>query len=497
MGASYICFVKAKNYRNVLVLIVLTAVVLITAQVYFTLQNYRVNQQRFINDVQIALDLSVEKYFSDEARTSIQIFTVDIPESDTSIMGHKIKATVSSTQTIDTSGFVLDTLGRTISYKWSRGSSKNSLWVDSVIETHNVTNLKKISLLKRNDTLTRNFKNLTDKVMLSFSEELLDLGKLYDELKLELERKNLTIEFALQQESNGRTTKMGALSSPFLSTYSKSSYLGRNRSIQMHFENATIRILKRGMIDLTLSILIVGLVIGTMLYLYRILNRQKQLAEIKDDLISNITHEFKTPIATIYSALEGVTNFNEANDPAKTKKYLSISNDQLTKLNSMVEKLLETATIDKGKLVLNKEEVELTGWTQKIVDRFQVLESSKSISTIFNEKSVFGSIDVFHLENTLANLLDNAIKYGGDTICVKMYQEQGRRIWEVEDDGGNIPRNAQEQIFEKLYRVPKGNTHDVKGFGIGLYYARTIAELHEGTLSLEVGSNKTLFKLIL
>ena len=478
-------------------MIILTAVVLVGAQVYFTIQNYRVNQQRFVNDVQIALDLSVEKYFSDQARTNIQVFTMTMPDEDTTYFGHHIKATVSSSTHIDSPHFSIDTLDRGISYKWAKNNRSDSIWVDSIMHRHNTASLKKISIWNDSAQLSDTYSELTKKVMLSFSEDLIDIGKLYEAVDEELERKNLKIDFALMQKSGGRETKIGEELKDPLSTVSKSSYLGRNRNIRIDFENATLPILRRGLIDLTLSILIVGLVIGTMLYLFQTINRQKQLAEIKDDLISNITHEFKTPIATIFSALEGVTNFNEANDQAKTKKYLAISNDQLKKLNATVEKLLETATIDKGKLKLSREDVELVGWTRGIVDRFTMVSNGKEIALAIEMDEHLGSLDVFHFENALANLIDNAIKYGGNNVTVRLYQSGEKLIWEVEDNGGDIPKHARERIFEKLYRVPKGNTHDVKGFGIGLYYARTIAELHDGQLTLEVGKDKTLFKLIL
>lgn len=466
------------------------------AQVYFTAQNYRVNQQRFINDVQIALDLSIEKYFSDQARTNIQIFSMNMPEHDTTYSGHQIKATISTSRHLD-SLILFDTLEGGVHYKWKSSSGVDSQWVDTIIHRQNSIGLKQISLINDSTRLRHTYRELTDKVMLSFSEDLIDLGKLFEEVSAELARKNLDIEFALMQESGGRKTKIGSQLSNHLTTSAKSSYLGRNRSIQMNFENATLRILKRGIIDLTLSILIVGLVIGTMVHLYRTINKQKQLAEIKDDLISNITHEFKTPIATIFSALEGVTNFNESNDQEKTKKYLAISNDQLTKLNATVEKLLETATIDKGSLDLTREEVELVSWTKKIIDRFSMVTETKTIDTEISIDSFIGSIDVFHFENTLSNLIDNAIKYGGDKILIRLYTSGKSLIWEVEDNGGNIPKHSQEQIFEKLYRIPKGNTHDVKGFGIGLFYARTIAELHDGSLTLEAAKDNTLFRLTL
>lgn len=468
--------------------------VLITAQGYFVFQNYRVNQQRFINDVQIALDLSIEKYFSDQARSKIQIFTTNIPEDDSTFHSRKIKATISSSSLTDTF-LTFNSSDSIVSHHWSGSRNHDPLEIDSIIQSRNFVGIKRISSSKDSSRLSRIYRELTDKVMLSFSEDLIDLGKLYETVESELARKNLVLDFSIRQESYGRETTIGNAPPSPLTTTAKSSYLGINRSIEIDFENATLNILKRGIVDLTFSLLIVGLVVGTMLHLYSTINKQKQLAEIKDDLISNITHEFKTPIATIFSALEGVMNFNETNDQEKTRRYLTISNDQLKKLNATVEKLLETATIDKGKLVLNREEVELVGWTKKIVEGFREVLNGKTIDTELGRGSLIGSIDLFHFENALVNLIDNAVKYGGNQISIRLYSEGERLTWEVEDNGGNIPKHAQEHIFEKLYRIPTGNIHDVKGFGIGLYYARTIAELHNGALQLEVMENKTLFRL--
>ncbi|MEM9340885.1 MAG: HAMP domain-containing sensor histidine kinase, partial [Bacteroidota bacterium] len=303
--------------------------------------------------------------------------------------------------------------------------------------------------------------------------------------------------FALSQESLDGKTAIGVIGANYLSEAATSAFLGDLHSIKVYFENATLIILREGIGELVLSILLVGLVIGTLAHLYLTIGTQKQLAEIKDDLISNITHEFKTPIATIFSALEGVTNFNQSNDREKTHRYLKLSTDQLQKLNDMVEKMLETATLDQGRLTLNKEEVEVTSWTREIVKQFQLVATKKQVSFETNLGTLTHIFDRLHLENALSNLLDNAIKYGGNHIVVRLDQKRDALVWEVEDDGGNIPPAQQNKVFEKLYRIPTGNQHDVKGFGIGLHYARTITEMHGGMLTLTVSDRRTSFKLIL
>ena len=280
-----------------------------------------------------------------------------------------------------------------------------------------------------------------------------------------------------------------------LSTQSKSTFLSQGETLEMRFENASLIILKQGLVDILLSLLIIGVVFGVLTYLYRIIKDQKQLAMVKDDLISNITHEFKTPIATISTAIEGISSFNADNNKEKTERYLGISSDQLKKLNTMVEKLLETATIDSGELDVSKSSCDLVMMTRRVVDQFQLTMGDKQIRLYLPEESILFEVDGFHMENVLSNLIDNALKYGGDLISVRLTSRGAHPLWEVEDNGGHIEKSQREKIFEKLYRIPKGNQHDVKGFGIGLYYTRAIIEKHGGTIHLEVGTNRTVFKI--
>ncbi|WP_420576765.1 sensor histidine kinase [Ekhidna sp.] len=486
-----------RSYRYILILIVVTAVVLIGAQVYFTIQNYEMNKQRFIQDVQQSLDASIEGYFADRAKSNIYILTQT--DSDTIVGGRRALGFASRFDNIDRLfSDSIELSASSFTHVWSDSSSgSDSARIDSILKANNSNQIKRLQLT--NDTGSvriKEFRNLTQKVMISISEELLNIGELYGKVKEELANKNLDIAFALNQKVQGRKTTIGKMETQnYLSATSTSAYLGSEHSIGIDFENATLIILRNGISELILSVLLIGLVVGTLIHLYRTINAQKQLAAIKDDLISNITHEFKTPIATIFSALEGVTSFNETNDPEKTKRYLALSNDQLRKLNDMVEKMLETATIDQGKLSLNKEETEVVKWTKEMVDRFRMVEKEKQISFETELTVHEGIIDRFHLENALCNLVDNAIKYGGDHVTVRLKQEEGSCIWEVEDNGGNIPKAQRDKVFDKLYRIPSGNKHDVKGFGIGLYYARNIAELHGGQLTLGVANNQTLFKL--
>ncbi len=502
MDASYICNVTKSSYKKILILIVVSAAALIVAQGYFTYQSYKSNKQRFIADVNQALNESIENYFADKAKSEIYILTDESPDT---VYGGKQKILKS----FDNLDSLIKEAGDSVSIKstygfshaWSGKTTTKSIPIDidSMINIRIDTD-DSIKVIKKFDKLdviqSKEFEFLTQKVMVSIGEQLLDIGKVYSKLDTLLAARNLDIDFRLSQFVGGRKTSIGTLTDKnFITEEATSGLLGSQHSIVIDFENATLLILRNGVKELIISLLLVGLVVGTMLYLYRTIYHQKQLAEIKDDLISNITHEFKTPIATIFSALEGVTNFNQNNDPEKTKRYIDLSNNQLRKLNDMVEKMLETAIIDQGKLTLNKEEVEVAEWTNGIVSRFSMVETEKKISYESAVQSHIAVFDRFHVENALSNLLDNAIKYGGNQITLRLVLRADKLAWEVQDNGGNIPKSQQDKIFDKLYRVPTGNQHDIKGFGIGLYYAKTIAELHEGTLDLKVAEQKTLFTL--
>jgi signal transduction histidine kinase len=226
----------------------------------------------------------------------------------------------------------------------------------------------------------------------------------------------------------------------------------------------------------------------------RIINKQKQLAEIKNDLISNITHEFKTPITTISTALQGIQSFNDQDDKEKTNKYLAMSNQQVDKLNLMVEKLLETATLDSDQLHIEKEPTDLAAIIEQVCEKHAMIAEGTTIETKLDDVGLV-MVDPFHFENAMANIIDNAIKYGGDLVKVKLLKTDTGFEFTVTDNGTGIPKQQQALVFEKFYRVPKGNVHDVKGFGIGLYYSQKIIDKHGGQLTLSSQPGSTVFKI--
>jgi two-component system phosphate regulon sensor histidine kinase PhoR len=230
--------------------------------------------------------------------------------------------------------------------------------------------------------------------------------------------------------------------------------------------------------------------------LLKTIYKQKQLAEVKNDLINNITHEFKTPIATISTALEAMKNFNALDDKAKTENYISIAGSQVHKLNVMVEKILETATLNQEDLALNKKPTNIGITIEKLIDKYKIINSDKTFSFHNSINETFLNLDEFHFQNAIGNILDNAIKYGGELITVELTSTKNNVIIVIKDNGNGIHKTQKDKVFEQFYRISTGNTHNVKGFGIGLYYTKNIIEKHDGNINIIYDKdNNTLFKI--
>jgi two-component system phosphate regulon sensor histidine kinase PhoR len=161
----------------------------------------------------------------------------------------------------------------------------------------------------------------------------------------------------------------------------------------------------------------------------------------------------------------------------------------------MVEKILETAILNVKEIKLNKEQINMVSFINSIIEK-HLMTFDKSISFHFQDNSIFYNADPFYLENAISNLIDNAIKYGGDTIDISCFNSEKLLIIEIKDNGNSITKADENQIFEKFYRIPKGNLHDVKGYGIGLYYTKTILEMHKGKIDL-IRTNETNFRITL
>lgn len=228
-------------------------------------------------------------------------------------------------------------------------------------------------------------------------------------------------------------------------------------------------------------------------YLIRTILRQKTLDEMKSDFTNNITHELKTPIAVAYAANDALLNFEDASE--KTKAYLRISQEQLKQLSGMVEQILSMSMERRKTLVVHLEDVVVAPLMEQLMQLHR-LKADKPVvfSLDIEPQTLCIQADRSHLSNMVSNLLDNAIKYSKDEAFVTIRCRKG--LIEVTDKGIGIPEAALGHIFEKFYRVPQGNRHDVKGYGLGLYYVKCMMEKHGGRVEAESTEQGTTIRLI-
>lgn len=209
-------------------------------------------------------------------------------------------------------------------------------------------------------------------------------------------------------------------------------------------------------------------------YLFRTVSRLRTIEEMKDDFVSNMTHELKTPIAIAYSANDALLNYDTANDTAKKEQYLKIANRQLKRLGELVENILAMSMERRKTMRLRPETINLRPFIDEIAAAQHMRREKEITINVATDGNVSVKADRTHLANVLNNLIDNAIKYSGDRVTIKVAAD--RSGISVSDDGTGIPARSIPYIFNKFYRVPHGNRQDVRGYGIGLYYVRSILD---------------------
>jgi hypothetical protein len=490
---------NTQKYKWILYFIVITIITTIAIQFYWNFKNYEENKQRVANEIQLSLDNAVEEYYSSLAKSN---FLTIIKNDDD-------EQTISSANNQPSNTLLSRLKNRVKAHKIT--NSKMSISSIEISSDENFSPENIDSLMLHTSKINSHFydKKAVDSIKLvttlkpiiiSFLDEQLDYNKIDSLIEQQLSKKGIALKTSFHHIKNDtlfKQTKDLSLVDKQFSVTSKSTYLKDFEAFELYYSNANFEALKRGFGGIFLSLLLSLLIISCLFYLLKIIQQQKELAAIKNDLISNITHEFKTPIATVSTAIEAIESFNVIDDKQKTQKYLAMSSVQLKKLHQMVEKLLETATLDSEQLLLKKETTDVVAMTEKLVNKYQLLSNNKTLIFSSNVNPISLNIDVFHFENVVSNLIDNAIKYGGNTVEIHINSTFKSVEISIADDGDGIEKNQQEKIFDKFYRVPKGNTHDVKGFGIGLYYCKKIVEKHHGILELSSNNNQTIFKITL
>ena len=257
---------------------------------------------------------------------------------------------------------------------------------------------------------------------------------------------------------------------------------------QLNLKHPESYILKKMSGILIGSLLMIILIVFSYIYLYRIILRQKSLDEIKSDFINNMTHELKTPISVAYAATDALLHYGMMEDTEKRNQYLQICQEQLARLSSLVEQILTMSVEERKNLKLTCETINLSELFLHLKNQY-LLNVNKNVRINIDVQPENLSIeaDKIHFPNMIGNLIENAVKYSGDNVEINLSAKEdgGKILISVKDNGIGIPPSSLPKIFDRFYRVSTGNIHNVKGYGLGLHYVKTIVEKHGGKIAVK------------
>ena len=378
-----------------------------------------------------------------------------------------------------------DSVVKTISLVKSSGSFNRDT---SFSKGNNVIRIS--SSFKMDSLKTVNFNGFFIKLL----TDTIPAEKIDSAFKNQLQKDKVNIPFALIVRSKEQA-KDSNISENKLTTNFVSSGIIEPVMYKAEFKNPFKYIAKKLALPFALSILLLAFVTTAFVVLYKNMKAQHKLATMKNDFISNITHELKTPISTVSVAVEAMRNFNALNNPQKTKEYLDISASEISRLSLLVDNVLKLTMFENDKIELDKQSFDIVQLINEILNALSIqFEQHQAIIEFQpSQQHILVYADKLHLSSVIFNLLDNAIKYSKNqpTIFVTAQQLDGRIEIKVKDQGIGIEKQYHDKIFNKFFRVSQGtDRHNVKGYGLGLSYVYYIIKKHNGHINIESEKNK-------
>lgn len=329
-----------------------------------------------------------------------------------------------------------------------------------------------------------------------------DLDEIYDKYAQELKSRGIELPFELAYINQNRIIQMtGEDSQDFNSSQAIQSLPGKQNSgevIMAYFPKISSYLLKRMWLTILGSLLLVSLIAGSFILMFQTIMKQKKVSEVKNDFINNMTHEFKTPIATVSAAMEALVSFDALEDKDRSRRYIDISRKEMNRLSGLVEKVLSLSVFEEKKINLIKDTFDLCKLLHETSQQYILKGGGRVVVNYDPSGSAYIHADKLHFQNVINNLLDNAVKYSHEEVIIdaKCQREGDFIVIQVKDNGVGISKEHQKQIFEKFFRVPTGDLHGVKGFGLGLNYVKHIVEMHGGTIGVKsqpgIGSEFTI-----
>ncbi|WP_051292756.1 sensor histidine kinase [Olivibacter sitiensis] len=236
------------------------------------------------------------------------------------------------------------------------------------------------------------------------------------------------------------------------------------------------------------SILLMVITVGCLIYMLYVIIKQKRLSDIKNDFVNNMTHELRTPVATVMAALDTLEKPQNLRDNKKVARYLGLGQKAVAHLTELIDQVLEIAYWQSNGVELHRDDVDMAVLIKEIVEEKRAMYGDRLTIQYWQERDVpVLSMDILHMHNVMNNILDNAIKYadGSPEVIIEIRAMETYLEIKIKDNGIGIHKRDLNLIFQPFYRVSTGNRHQVKGFGIGLYYVKQVIEAHGGTVSVE------------
>jgi two-component system phosphate regulon sensor histidine kinase PhoR len=253
----------------------------------------------------------------------------------------------------------------------------------------------------------------------------------------------------------------------------------------LHYQSAILKnISAQVLFALTLLLITAAAFILT----YRSLKKQETLNMLRNDFVSNITHELKTPVSTVTVALDALKNFDRINDREKSLEYLDIAFSEMKRLDQLISQVLNTSMLEGQNQYLKPEPVDINSLISEVLNSMQLRfdQAGALVEFIPHPEPVILMIDKLHIHGVIINLLDNTLKYSFRKPLIRLFisRKSDSVVLKISDNGEGIPKEYLPRVFDKFFRVPKGNIHDIKGYGLGLSYAKLVMEHHSGSISV-------------
>ena len=503
-----------KMFVLIVVLMSVSLMGIIAVQLYWINNAVESKNEQFTNDVQKSLG-SVAERINEKEESQLNSQIQDIINEKASADNAQIKNFL--IQQIDTTNNRKITFGTTVleenfeipldfldneSIIYTRVSSKKDFSQTSIIKGVD-------DLFKPIEEKRFSFTSRSKKVEDALFADAMDVYKKYYPINQRVNNRELneTIKEELQKRNINLDFKYGVYGSDGLATKIKSGYYTINTKesypyplfmdeynvpeyiLYVTFPTKNKHILSgiSGILLLSLFFILI-IIIAFSSSLYQLI-KQKKISEIKTDFINNMTHEFKTPIATINLAIDSIKNPKIINDTEKVIRYVNMIRDENKRMHKQVENVLRISKLEKNQLDISTEIIDIHEVIEDAINHVSLLIDDKkgTVNTHFQAITSEINGNEFHLTNVLVNILENGIKYTQGAPKIDVYTESANKFFiiKIKDEGIGMSKSVQKQVFDKFYREQKGNVHDVKGHGLGLAYVKEIVEKHHGTVFVE------------